>query len=167
MKWLEFFIELTKLTARKSKDRSTKVGCVIVGPDNEIRSSGYNGFPRGVNDDIDARHDRPTKYDYTEHAERNAIYNAARVGIPTKGCTLYLNWEPCPCSGCTRAIIQSGIKRIVGPAIPFGGKGTHWNDEFVNSRAMLKEAGIEVVYVDPTTFEPVELASPDDTGEVV
>ena len=66
--------------AEWSKDRSTKVGCVVIGPDREVRSMGYNGFPRGINDEIERRHARPDKY--TEHAERNAIYNAARVGVP-------------------------------------------------------------------------------------
>ena len=147
MDWHKFFIDMATLVAGKSKDRSTHVGAVIVGPDNEVRSVGYNGFPRMVDDAKDERHERPTKYAFTEHAERNAIYNAARVGIPTKDCTLYLNWEPCPCSDCTRAIIQSGISRIIGPNIPFGGKGTHWSDDAKLSVEMLNEAGVEVITV--------------------
>lgn len=142
--WEDHYINMAELVAQKSKDRSTKVGCVIVGPDNEVRSTGYNGFPRNVDDEIGERHDRPTKYDYTEHAERNAIYNAARVGIPLKGCTLYLNYEPCPCSDCTRGIIQSGIISIVGPSRPFPGKGVHWKESMKNSREMLEEAGVEI-----------------------
>ena len=109
MEFYEYFIKLADVVAEKSKDRSTKVGVVVVGPDREIRSTGYNGFPRGINDDIDERHERPAKYDWTEHAERNAVYNAARMGQSLKDCTMYFNWEPCPCVDCARAIIQAGI----------------------------------------------------------
>jgi len=147
MNWHKYYIEMARLVASKSKDRSTHVGAVIVGPDNEVRSTGYNGFPRMVDDEEDSRHDRPQKYDFTEHAERNAIYNAAKVGIPTKDCTLYLNWEPCPCTDCTRAIIQSGIVRIIGPDTPFPGKGTHWSGNLDNAKQMLDEADIERIYI--------------------
>jgi dCMP deaminase len=87
--WDKFFMDMAKLVASKSKDRSRKVGCVIVGPDNEVRSVGYNGFPRGIADHIEWRHERPAKYKWTEHAERNAIYNSARAGIRTEGCRIY------------------------------------------------------------------------------
>lgn len=114
--WDRRFLELAKSVGQWSKDRSTKVGCVIVGPDREIRSTGYNGFPRGVNDEPDCRHARPTKYLFTEHAERNAIYNAARMGTSLLNCTLYFYWPASgpPCADCARAIIQSGISRVVG-----------------------------------------------------
>jgi dCMP deaminase len=95
----------------RSPDTSTKLGAVIIGPDKEIRSTGYNGFVRGVNDNVPERFERPGKYRWFEHSERNAIYNAARVGTPLKGCTLYNFWSPC--SDCSRAIIQSGIIEVV------------------------------------------------------
>lgn len=143
MKWERRFVELAKHVASWSKDRSTKVGTVIVGPDREIRSVGYNGFPRGVDDNVESRHERPAKYLYTEHSERNAIYNAARVGTPLEGCTTYLSLYPC--ADCARALIQVGIKRIV-----VGSKddprGT-WGDSFIASEAMLADAGVEVVFV--------------------
>src|SRR5690242_7044614 len=110
-KWDQRFMELAKLIATWSKDRSTKVGCVVVGTDNEVRSIGFNGFPRGVDDDVEERHERPAKYAWTEHAERNAIYSAVRVGISLKGCTMYLPWFPC--MDCARALIQSGIAELV------------------------------------------------------
>src|SRR3972149_4666305 len=106
MKWPEFFFALAALAAKKSKDRSTKIGAVVVGPDNEVRSLGYNGFPRGINDDVEERHRRPAKYLWSEHAERNAIYNAVRAGICLRGCTMYVHSHPCV--DCARAIIQSG-----------------------------------------------------------
>src|SRR4051812_31931200 len=95
LKWDERFINLALHIAGWSKDESRKVGCLIVGPQGEIRSTGYNGFPRGVDDTLPGRNERPAKYQWTEHAERNAIYNAARVGTPLEGTSIYLPWFPC------------------------------------------------------------------------
>lgn len=105
--WVTYFRELAKTVATKSKDPHTHIGAVIVGMDKEIVSTGYNSFPRGMNDDVQERYERPEKYFWMEHAERNAIYNAARIGVSTKGCTLFLDhWFPCV--ECARAIINSG-----------------------------------------------------------
>ena len=142
MDWDTYFIEHAKLAAKKSKDRSTQVGAIVVGPDNEIRSTGFNGFPRGVNDDVEYRHERPQKYKFTEHAERNCIFHAALTGQSLKGCILYLNFEPIPCTDCTRAIIQSGITEIAGPDLDFPGKG--WSEDMEISKEMLEEAGIKI-----------------------
>lgn len=150
--WDLFFIKMAQLVASKSKDRSTKVGVVIVGPDHEILSMGFNGFPRGVNDDVEARHERPAKYAYTEHAERNAMFNAARAGIRLKGCTMYMNWHPTPCTDCARAVIQSGITTIVGPNRIFSpGKGVSkidWEESFKYAREMMAEAGMQFRIID-------------------
>lgn len=110
--WDLRFLELAALVGSWSKDRSTKTGCVIVGPDKLIRSTGYNGFVRGVDDDVAERHEGPIKYLWTEHAERNAIYNAARLGVSLVGCTCYVNTFPC--TDCARAIVQTGVIRLVG-----------------------------------------------------
>lgn len=135
-KWDARFVEMAELIATWSKD-TTKVGCVIVGPDREVRSVGYNGFPRSVNE-TEEKITRPEKYLWAEHAERNAIYNAARVGIPLKGCTLYCSWTPC--MDCGRAIIQSGISCVVGRHHQDDGK---WTDELRKTLSMFHEAGIE------------------------
>jgi dCMP deaminase len=111
MNWDNKFIQLALNIASWSKDRSRKVGCVVVGPDHEIRTTGYNGFPRCIDDNCEHRHERPAKYLWTEHAERNAIYNAARCGIGLDGCTIYVPWYPC--MDCARSIVQSGITTIV------------------------------------------------------
>jgi dCMP deaminase len=71
--WDQYFMSMAYLVSMKSKDKSTKVGCVIVGPDNEVVSTGYNSFPRLLNDNVAARSERPLKYMFIEHAERNAI----------------------------------------------------------------------------------------------
>lgn len=143
--WDRWFLDLAEHVSKKSKDRSTQVGCVIVGEDNEVLSVGYNNFPRGVNDDIDERHERPMKYSYVEHAERNAVYNAARQGIKLNGARAYLSWGGFPCEHCTRALIQSGIKEIIVNNKPFPGKGTgtHYDTEVV-PKILLEEAGVNI-----------------------
>lgn len=147
-KWDHHFLQMTQLVSQQSKDRSTKVGAVIVGPDREVRSTGYNGFPRGVEDDWDERHHRPYKYLWTEHAERNALYNALRAGIPVKGCTMYMNFGPCVCHDCARGIIQAGITElVVGPA-EFPGRGGQWEESMRVATVMLTEAGVKVRYAD-------------------
>ena len=140
------WIDLAERVSKESKDRSTKVGCVIVSSDNTILSTGWNGFPRGVNDDDDAKHERPAKYEWTEHAERNAVYNAAREGTKIKNATAYLNWEPYPCVDCMRALVQAGIVRIVGPNRPFGGVGNGIAYDTANvTRQIINETGVEIV----------------------
>lgn len=126
-----------------SKDRSRKIGSVIVGYDNVEVSNGWNGFPRKVNDDIEERHQRPAKYLWSEHSERNALYNAARKGRATDGCRIFQTMYPC--SACARGIIQSGIVEIVTVE-------PDWNDEtyaedWAVSREMLEEAGVTVRFV--------------------
>lgn len=138
----QVFLEMCDTLSQLSKDPSSKFGCVIVGPKNEIRSVGYNSFPRGINDDVAERFDRPEKYFWFEHAERNAIYNAARVGIPTEGCDLYVSAPPC--MDCARAIIQSGIKRIVLPGAGSLELQERWKEHFARTKVLLGEARVEI-----------------------
>ncbi|KKM61089.1 hypothetical protein LCGC14_1535160 [marine sediment metagenome] len=144
------WIDIAERVSKESKDRSTKVGCVIVSPDNTILSTGWNGFPRGVDDKDDAKHERPAKYEWSEHSERNAIFNAAREGIKLKGATAYLNYTPYAiCVPCVRALHQSGIIRFVGPDRPFGGAGvgTAYDIDVIN-RQMIEETGLEIIVIE-------------------
>ncbi len=146
MNWDKYFMELARLVASKSKDESVKVGVVIVGPDHEIRSTGYNGFPRGIDETDSKRWERPIKYEWVEHAERNAIYNAARMGTPTNGCTMYL--ESPPCTDCGRAIIQAGIKEVVVTVNnPFKDR-EFWRESIKFACDMLREAGVKITWTD-------------------
>lgn len=140
-KWDLRFLELAEAISKWSKDRSTGVGAVIVDDIRNVRGMGYNGFPRNIDDDAEERHVRPTKYFWVEHAERNAIYAAARSGSRVEGCIMYCNHSPC--ADCARAIIQSGIKTVVYPAGCDGPTGG-LSETFIVSAEMLKEAGIEV-----------------------
>jgi len=138
--WDARFMQIAREIAGWSKDRSRKVGCVIAGPRNEIRSMGYNGFPRGVNDNEAYRHERPMKYKWTEHAERNAIYNAARVGIPLEGCRMYLPWYPC--MDCARAIAQTGISELI--CVEPDLTDPQWGEDFAEVPLVLQESGVAV-----------------------
>ena len=142
MSWDEYFIRMCYLVSQKSKDRSTKVGCVIIGQDNEIRSTGFNGFPRGVDDNKEEFHQRPLKYKITEHAERNAIYNAARCGIVLNNCRIYVPWHPC--SDCARGIIQCGIKSVIlDPNYKMDdGLMKRWEDDIAISKILFLEAKV-------------------------
>lgn len=135
MTFHQWFMMLARTVAMKSKDPTTQVGCLVVGPDGEHRASGYNGIPRGVLDKPE-RMERPAKYLWTSHAEENAVAQAARVGIPLKGCTAYVTHHPC--ARCARSLIQAGIVCVyVGP-----GTTSMPVDEFNTAGTMFAEAGV-------------------------
>jgi dCMP deaminase len=136
-KWDKRFLDLAAHISTWSKDPSTKVGCVVVGEDREIRSTGFNGFPRGIKDDEERLSDREKKYPLICHAEENAIMHAARTGVSLKGNTAYVTWPP-----CSRSLIQAGVSEVVYPAdieIP-----ERWQDDFATASAMMKEAEVNV-----------------------
>ncbi len=146
MNWDEYFINIAEQVKLKSKDNNTKIGVVLVGENNEIVSTGYNSFPRGINDDVVERQEKPEKYFWFEHAERNCIYNAARIGVSTLGTTMYMTCG-ISCADCARAIISAGVKKIVLRS----GKGAmnpKWQESAERSNQMFKEAGIIVEFFD-------------------
>ena len=146
-KWDVRFLRLALEVSTWSKDRSTQVGAVIVGEDRSPGPYGYNGFPRFIDDEKEERHSRPTKYDWTEHAERNAIYNAARMGVALKGSTIYVTHVPC--IDCARAIIQVGITRVVTDASCMeGGFAERWSEAAETTREMLAEANVPIDLVE-------------------
>jgi dCMP deaminase len=125
-----------------SKDRSTKVGALVVGPAGEVRSVGFNGFARGVDDGAEERHERPEKYFWTAHAEENAIAQAARSGVATAGCTLIVT-SLHPCCSCARMIIQAGITRVLAPSVTVQAQRI-WDDHEQRAMRMFLEAGVVV-----------------------
>ena len=142
LSWDVWFLLLTKLLSRKSKDRSTPSGAVIVGTAHTILATGYNGFPQGTDDNVESRHVRPKKYMWMEHAERNAINFAARNGTKIDGATVYVNWMPC--ASCARSIINSGIREVVFDEAMAGYGKDRWGEEHANATEMLAEAGVLV-----------------------
>src|SRR6185437_15420597 len=141
--WDQYYLEICRVVASRSKDPNTQIGCVIVGPNHEIRSTGYNSFPRGIRDDVPERLVRPTKYLWIEHAERNAICNAARAGTATEACTIYV--EIMPCMDCARAIVQAGIVEVVISAERMKAYTSAYYDEhFGMVEVLFSEAGTRV-----------------------
>lgn len=139
-RWDQRFLALAEHIATWSKDRSRKFGAVIVDRQRRVVSLGYNGLVRGVDDEVEGRHLHPDKFHWAEHAERNAIYNARE---PLDNCTIYVPWFPC--AECARAIIQSGITRVV--CTPNARKNDAESDRrygFAIAREMLLETGVKV-----------------------
>lgn len=143
--WPEYFLGIAEQVKLKSKDQRTNIGAVIVGEDNEIVSTGYNSFPRGINDDLPERQERPEKYFWFEHAERNSIYNAARIGVSLKNTTMYLTCGV-PCSDCARGIISSGIRKVYCKTQDTTRNREHWDEHAKRSIQMFEESGVEVVF---------------------
>lgn len=140
----EWFFLLAQAVSVKSKDRSTKVGCVVVGPDKEVRSMGYNGFPRGADDSLEDWHQRPKKYLVTAHAEENAITNAARIGVSLKDCVAYVTLPPC--AVCARMLVQAGVKEVRFLTPPEGWDcKSYWKESFSQANEIFKACNVEAI----------------------
>ena len=140
--WDEFFMRHAYLASTKSKDTRTKIGAVIV-KQNRVISEGYNGMPERVDDNIDSRYERPEKYFYFEHGERNAIYSCARHGIATLGASMFT--QGIPCADCARGVIQAGITEVVVHSKWHSYEGhDKWADSAKRSMEMFNEAGVVV-----------------------
>jgi len=145
-KWDRRFFEMCALVGSWSEDNSRRVGCVIVGSSNEVRAIGFNGLPRGVRGDVPARHNREggEKYHWFEHAERNAIFNAARTGVSIANCRIYIGLHPC--ADCARAIIQSGIMSVHTFHAPTNDPIFYRSFQIADE--MLREAGVDLLLYD-------------------
>ena len=140
--WDEYFMGVSLLSSMRSKDPSTQVGACIVSDENKIMAVGYNGFPRGCNDDDfpwerSAENQNDTKYPFVCHAELNAILNAG--GQDLRGARIFVALFPC--NECAKAIIQSGIKEVI-----------YISDKYANtpstvaSKKMFEAAGVKLTH---------------------
>jgi dCMP deaminase len=143
--WDEYFMGIALLASARSKDPHNRVGACIANDENKILSVGYNGLPRGMNDDnfdwLSTGEKTGIKKNikdyYVVHAERNAILNSRGNVDDLKGSTLYVTWFPC--TECTKEIIQAGIKKVVYLRM-------YSKKELVEiSKIMLESAGVEVI----------------------
>jgi dCMP deaminase len=155
-KWAQRWLRLAHEVASWSKDQ-VQVGAVIADQNRNPRGFGYNGMPRGLHDDHEARVEKPLKNWYFEHAERNVIYACARNGISCDACTMYVTHFPC--CDCTRAIIQSGITHVVVDATCMQDHMTFyqkWSDQITESQTMMTEAGVswELVQMSQDSAHP-------------
>jgi dCMP deaminase len=145
MNWDEYFLNIAEAVKLKSKDQRTQIGAVIVGKDKEIVTTGFNSFPRGIDDHVQERQERPEKYFWMEHAERNALYNAARIGVSTKGTTMYLTCG-IPCTDCAKGIISAGVKAIYCKEEDTTKNREYWDEHAKRSLVMFEEAGVDIYY---------------------
>ena len=153
LSWDEYFMGLAHLSAMRSKDPSTQVGAVIVDQEHKVVGIGYNGLPIGCSDD-EFPWDREggmleTKYAFVVHAELNAILNSTRN---LHSCTLYVSLFPC--NECAKAIIQSGIRKIVYEDDKYATA-----DNVIASKKMLNAAGVELVRLGKRVRLNVEVIS--------
>jgi dCMP deaminase len=144
------YYNLTNFMSQQfSKDPSTKVGALFMYPETlQILTMGYNGMPRGVDETIRERWERPLKYKLTEHAERNAIYNAAQNGVSLRDSICVTSLFPC--ADCARAIIQSGCKMVISLDLKHSGsleRIARWKPEWDISMMMLNESGVKLMFL--------------------
>lgn len=138
--WDEYFMSIAVLSSMRSKDTNTKVGACIVDQHHKVASLGYNGMPIGVDDTKipwarQGENELDTKYPYVCHSELNAVLNATKE---LRGCTIYVTLFPC--NECAKAIIQSGIKKVI-----FLDDKYHDADNSKASRRLFEMAGVEMV----------------------
>lgn len=136
------YIQIANSLSELSDDPKTGVGSIIVKDDNII-SHGVNELPLGLNKEYDKRRvENPLKGKWMLHAERNAIYKAARNGISLIGTKMYCTYFPC--ADCARGIIQAGIEKLYTEKPDFNHH--KWGESWVEAIIMLKECGVEVIW---------------------
>lgn len=141
-KWHRRYLDLAKSVSQWSKDPSTQCGAVFIGKLGQVLAQGYNGFPRGMDDNSSLYLDRETKYDRIVHAEMNGIYNASRSGISLEDSTVYVHGLPC-CHECAKALIQVGVKEVV----THKSTNSRWGDSCTKGMQYFQETGVKVTYI--------------------
>jgi len=137
-------MKLAQEVSTWSKDPSSQIGAVAIAPTGQVLSQGYNGFPRGISDQIERYTNREIKYDFIVHAEMNCIYNASFNGVSLKGSTIYVYGLPI-CNECAKGIIQVGASRVVTNT--FNSEGDRWYHSCHKGEDILQEAGVEYYYL--------------------
>ncbi len=151
--WDLRFLRIAREVQSWSKDPSTKCGCVLV-KERRVLSTGYNGLPASLSDSLERYMDRDFKLASIIHAEKNAIFNAAKNGSQTEGATAYITWPPC--SQCASALIQAGVSKVVCPNPNSGPK--RWVTNFLLANELLYEAGVKVLYYSDSDLCQTETA---------
>ena len=136
-KWDKRWLEIADNISTWSKDPSTQIAAIAV-KDKRLIATGYNGFPRNIEDLDDRWNNREEKYKYVVHAEMNCIYNANYHNQSLKGSTMYIVGLPV-CHECAKGIIQAGVVRVVAE---FKDAPLKWARSTEITEKMFKEAGI-------------------------
>lgn len=142
MKWHTRFMDMAKMVSTWSKDPSSQIGAVAINDERRILATGYNGFPKGIDDSEERLNNKSEKYPRIIHAEMNTLMNALYSGVSLKDATLYVYGLPV-CPSCTKCVIQAGIKRVVIPATKTdkGNWQQVWEEQ---SLPMFKESSVQV-----------------------
>ncbi|WP_440053337.1 deoxycytidylate deaminase [Pseudoalteromonas sp. T1lg65] len=154
--WHSMFMGVALLASARSKDSRTRNGACIVTSDKKIVGVGYNGLPRGCNDNDEGYwHDDDTdplysRHSYIVHAEVNAILNCTT--LPLTGATIYTTQFPCP--SCAQSIIQTGIKEVI-----FLNKKTHHERKISAVEKMFLDADIKLEKLNSMDVQADSLAS--------
>jgi dCMP deaminase len=143
-KWDKKYIELADHISTWSKDPSTKIGAVAVSSKGQVLATGYNGFPRGIEDSEERLNDRTLKYKYIVHAEKNVIYNATYNGVSLDGATVYVSGLPC-CNQCALGLIQVGVTRVIMRGDP---ENPRWKESWEMTKELFNEANVEWEFVE-------------------
>lgn len=142
----DYYLRIAYEIARDfSTDLNTQVGAVLVNGNGEIVAWGANRFPSGVLETPD-RKVSDKKLQFVVHAENYAILQAARNGVRTKGLDMYGTWVSC--NDCAKAIIVSGIRRVIGHKKTDDASSGHWLESIKTAREMFKEAGVDCSFWD-------------------
>jgi len=160
-KWADRYLRIAKEVSTWSKDDSTKVGAVIIGNKGQIVSQGYNGFPRGVDDDVKSYADREFKYNHVVHAEANCIYNAIHNNTTVRDCTIYVTGLPV-CHECAKIIIQCGIAEVIIDTLP----KPNWTKSATISAKMLTDCGVKykIIDLEKKEISDVDFSKWEETG---
>lgn len=137
--WADVMMDLAFRMSKRSHDAQTQHGSVICNDDNEIITTGYNGFMRGIDDSL-LPNVRPEKYEFMIHSEISAILTCARQGRPTKGMTIYVTGMPC--LRCLQYIHQAGIKKVI-----YGNHTSHMQqsaESQIKSRIVVELSGLDI-----------------------
>ena len=137
-KWMNRFIELSKVVATWSKDPSKKIGAVIVNNENKVVSMGFNGFPKHITDSEERLEDKYFKRAICLHAEENAILCAKQ---DLTDCTIFIYGLP-PCAHCAAMIIQSGIKTVCYRVPEEYKVSDYWKDNLKIAKNLFYEASV-------------------------
>ena len=140
--WDTYFFRMATMIATRSTCPSRAVGCVVIDIDTKhVLSTGYNGAAKGTAHCDEGCLTRESGKNWGKcravHAELNAIVNAAKNGVSTDGCRMYLTTTPCVF--CSRTLINAGVKEVYAMS-----KYSH--DDAI---ALLSEGGIKVKIISP------------------
>jgi dCMP deaminase len=142
--WTDYYLGLALVVARRSHDIHTQHGCIITDKNNKVLGMGYNGFPANLEDDK-LPLNRPDKYQWMIHSERNAIDNCTLK--PIDGIA-YVTGQCC--NDCIMHLYRNGIKRVV--------MMNHHGSQLLNDESkkifntfieMASKQGFSIEYVDP------------------